>query len=59
MIAGAESDRDKAQGITKRQPASEPRLDWFASGTVDALQARGQRRRVVGDDEIAWPKQGG
>src|SRR4029077_14212255 len=42
-----------------RQPAGEPRLDWFASGAVDALQARGQRRRVVGDDEIARSKQGG
>ena len=50
MIAGAECDRDKARGITKRDPTCEPDLDWFAARPMHPVQARGQSRRVVGDD---------
>ena len=37
MIACAEDDRNKAQGITEGQPAGEPCLDGFASWVVHAL----------------------
>jgi hypothetical protein len=56
MIAGAECDRDKARGITKRDPTGEPYLDGFAARAMHPAQARGQSRRVVGDDEVAWLK---
>ena len=59
MIACAENDRDKSRGITEGQPAGEPCLDGFVSWVVHALQARGQRRRVVGDDEVGRLEQGG
>ena len=42
MIAGAECDRDKARGITKRDPTGEPYLDWFAAGAMHPVQLAGK-----------------
>jgi hypothetical protein len=53
-VSGAERNRGEASHIMRFQriAAGQPNLHGSAGRQMHAGQARGQRRRVVGDDEV-------
>ncbi len=57
VVAGTEGDGDEARRVVKRAPRGEAKLDRRAAFRMRAAEARGQGRRVVGDNEVARPKQ--
>jgi len=58
MIAGAECDCVKPRRVARDHPSRKADLERLAARAVDARQARGQGRRVIGDYEIAGAEQG-
>jgi len=56
IVAGAEHDRHKMRDVggVKRAAAGQAHFNGAAAGHVGARQARGQRRGVIRNKEIAW-----